>query len=245
MRVDCRRLLRDLAMDAAELLWPTRCVGCGAGETLLCDDCRLDLPWICQRWACPSCGAPYGWLCCTECRRDWLPRSCVCAMGFRDTAARIVTIFKDGHELRLAPVIAAALACALEEAAGWPAEDGLPRHDLKSLDGICFVPATAKAFARRGFDHMELVARELSQLTGLPVCDALLREQGADQRTLGRDERACNLEGRVSLAQDVASKRLLLIDDVATTGASLGACARALCEGGAPAPDTCAFARVW
>ena len=62
------RFMRDAA---EETLWPTRCVGCGRPETLLCDECRLSLPWISQRDACPVCGAPYGATLCTECKGDW------------------------------------------------------------------------------------------------------------------------------------------------------------------------------
>jgi ComF family protein len=172
-------------------------------------------------------------------------RSVVCSMSYRGTPAAIVTGLKDAHELRLAPLMAAAIATSLDEASAWDAPDGLPRFDPSHVDALCFVPATSAAFARRGFDHMELVARELSWLLSLPVADVLVREEGMDQRTLGRDERARNLEGTVGLAGDVEGLSLLLVDDVITTGASVCACAKALLEGGAKSVSACALARVW
>lgn len=234
-----------LVEGICELLWPTRCVGCEQPGELLCQRCRASIPWIDQQLACPCCGAPFGLLTCTECKRDWPVRSCVCAMPFRGIGARMVTSLKDGHELRLAPVMAAAIATALDEASAWLAADGLPRFDAGATDALCFVPATRAAFVRRGFDHMELVSRELSWLLGLPVADVLSRMEGRDQRSLGRTERAQNLRDAVEVLGDISDLHLLLVDDVITTGASVSACASALLERGARAVTACALARVW
>ena len=228
-----------------ELLWPTRCVCCEQPGELLCERCRRQLPWIDQQWACPCCGAPLGRLTCTECKKDWPVRSCVCALPFRGPGARLVTCFKDGHELRLAPVLAAAIATALDEASAWPAPDQHPRFDPLAVDALCFVPATREAYLRRGFDHMELVARELSWLLELPLADVLVRAEGSDQRKLGREDRARNLADSVEVLGDVADMHLLLVDDVITTGASVAACAAALDKKGAKSVTACALARVW
>jgi len=240
--------LRPLARAGelvGEVLWPTRCVGCGMPGELLCEDCRKALPWVAQRWACPNCGAPFGGLTCTECGERWETRVCVCALGFRGTPARLVTDYKDGGERRLAPVIAAALEVALTEASALPAEDGALRFDADAIDGVCFVPATPAAYARRGFDHMEDVARELSQLLGLPLADVLVRDDARDQRLLGREARSANLSDGIGVLGDVCGMDLLLVDDVVTTGATVRACARALLARGASSVTACALARVW
>lgn len=229
----------------AELLWPTRCVGCEQPGELLCDECRSELPWVEQRLACPICGAPFGFLTCTDCEGAWRARACVAALGFHGTPARMVTCLKDAHDLRLAPVMAAAMLGALEEASFWPAPDGAPRFSPAETDAVCFVPATAAAYVRRGFDHMELVSRELSRMAGLPLADVLVRASARDQRELGRDARADNLSGTVRVAEDVAGARLLLLDDVATTGASINEASRALLARGATSVTACVLARVW
>ena len=237
-----------LAEAALELLWPTRCAGCDQPGELLCEECRASLPWVDQRFACPVCGAPFGWLTCTECDGAWESRATVCALDFAGAGgvARLVACaLTDAHELRLAPVMAAAMATSLDEAAALLAPDGAPRADLAATDAICFVPATAKAFARRGFDHMELVSRELSRLTGVPLADVLVRAAAGDQRALGREQRAENLAGSVGCVADVSGLALLLADDVVTTGASMRECARALLARGARSVTCCAFARVW
>lgn len=242
---EASRLFRAAREGAEELLWPTRCVGCGLPGELLCEECRAKMPWIAQRWACPACGAPFGHIICTECERNWEPRATVCACSFEGPAARLVTCLKDGHELRLAPVVAAAMAGALEEAEAWPAADGTPRAGLFQADALCFVPATSEAYARRGFDHMELVSRELSRLTGVPLADVLVRDAARDQRSLGKEERASNLRGTVGVTDDVSGMHLLLADDVITTGSSVREAARALLERGAASVTACSLARVW
>lgn len=229
----------------AELVSPTRCVGCEQPGELVCEECRASLPWVEQRLACPVCGAPYGFLTCTECRGDWPARATVAALGFRGTPARMVTCLKDAHELRLAPVMAAAMLCALEEASAWPGSDGAPRFDVAATDAVCFVPATAEAFGRRGFDHMELVARPLAAQLGLPLADVLVRGAARDQRALGREERAGNLAGTMRAVGDVSGARLLLLDDVATTGASIAEAVRSLEGRGAASVTACVLARVW
>ena len=223
-----------LAEALGELMWPTRCVGCGEPGALLCPACEARLPWVSQLWACPTCGAPFGWLVCTACDASWDLRV-VCALSYEGAARRMVTLLKDAHELRLAPYLAAAIAVALDET----------QTDLDAIDGICFVPATAEAFARRGFDHMELVARSLSRATGIPVADALARLPAADQRALGREGRQKNLAGSVVVCADVAGARRLLVDVVGTTGASMRACASALLARGASGVMGAAAARVW
>lgn len=243
--VSSQLILSHLVDGAAEALWPTRCVGCDRPGTLLCPHCRAALPWIDQRWACLNCGAPAGWLACSECDEPWETRAVACALPFAGVGTRLVTAYKDGHERRLAPVLAVAIACALDEARAWPAPDGRPRFDPAATDALCFVPATERAFVRRGFDHMEGVARALSALEGIPMADVLARGPARDQRSLGRSERAANLRDSVEVVSDVAGLSLLLVDDVITTGASIRACAQALRDHGAREVSACALARVW
>lgn len=234
-----------LAEGAQELLWPTRCLGCDLGGELLCPDCRASLPWVAQAWACPNCGAPHGFMTCTECDEAWETRACVSSLPFGGVASRLVTGLKDAHELRLAPVLAALMLCSLDEAASWPAEDGRPRFDRADLDAVCFVPATPQAYLRRGFDHMELVSRSLAAQLGLPLADVLSRSSSSDQRGLGREARASNLAGSIDVLERVDGLSFLLADDVITTGASVRECARALLGRGARSVTACSVARVW
>lgn len=241
---------RDLAKARAlEFLWPTRCVGCDEPGELICESCRASLPWISQRYACPNCGAPFGAITCTECSAPqgelWEMRSCISALPLEGIAHSLIIQYKDKGERRLAPVMAALMATALDEASSWPAADGLARFDASAIDAVCFVPATAAAYRRRGFDHMEAVARSLARMLSLVYADVLVRPEGLDQRSLSREERLRNTSSSVQVIGDVSGCSMLLVDDVITTGASIRASARALLDAGAKSVVACSLARVW
>ena len=244
-------LIATTVNSTLELLAPTRCVVCEKPGQLLCSECQSKLPWISQQWACPNCGAPFGKLVCSECMDkkkrpvEWESRAVICAMGFKGPPARLILTLKDGHELRLAPVIATAIACALEEASAWRARDGSSRFDSSMIDGVSFIPATAEAYARRGFDHMELVAQSFCQIAGLPLYDVLVRPQAKDQRTLSSVQRHINLKGSIACTAPVDQSNILLLDDVVTTGASIREATRVLCAAGVHSVTVGALARVW
>ena len=119
-------------------------------------------------------------------------------------------------------------------------------------DALVYVPASPEALLRRGFDHMERVAEIVARRTGMALVHALASCKGArDQRELGRGERLANRSGSFSLAAgaisdaDVPPRRIVLIDDVFTTGATLSAAAHVLLDGGAHEIRTVTCCRVW
>ncbi len=203
--------------------------------------------------ACVRCGAPFGDLLCTECGAHASRQAtdevsapagrCLAATVFDDPVPRIIRAYKDAGERRLAPLIAELMLDAAEhaEAAASQRYGGMLAH----ADAIVFVPATAAAFARRGFDHMEAIARELSQRSGVRMLDALCKHGCSDQRALGRTERAQRARGAYEVMEPVRAMRLVLVDDVITTGATVRAAADALRAAGAARVDVLAFARVW
>lgn len=236
---------RDVAL---ELLSPTRCVACERPGSLVCDACSARIKTIDPVFACLRCGAPFGSLLCTECQSessqdDRGANNCLAACVFEGVPARIVRAYKDGGERRLAAWIARALF-----AAACRAQEAVPkRMDAFALDvdAVVFVPATPAAYRRRGFDHMEAVACEFADLIGIPVLDALAKQDAYDQRKLDRGGRLANAEDAYSVVESVAGMRLLLIDDVITTGATMSSCAEVLKRAGAVKIDCLAFARVW
>ncbi len=105
-----------------------------------------------------------------------------------------------------------------------------------SYDVIAFVPTGAKNRKRRGYDHMELVARRFAELDGQhPVSTALVRVvSNADQAELPFEERKKNVKGCFAMASgDCKGKSVLLLDDVVTGGFTLNECADVLLKNGA------------
>ena len=129
----------------------------------------------------------------------------------------------------------------------------LPLQDWTQwADALVCVPASPEALLRRGFDHMERVAGIVARRTGMALVHALASCKGArDQRELGRGDRLANRSGSFSLAAGVISdagklpRRIVLIDDVFTTGATLSAAAHVLLDGGAHEIRAVTCCRVW
>ena len=104
----------------------------------------------------------------------------------------------------------------------------------KSFDMVCCVPMHPKDQEDRGYNQAELLARECAEIMGLPYVDALekFKRNRPQHRTKGRG-RKDNVHGVYRLIRkDVAGKHVLLIDDIITTGFTLGECARMLAKGG-------------
>ena len=217
----------------AELLFPTRCAGCESPGDVVCRDCFAALPRIAAAGACPRCGAPYGALVCTECwEREWAFEAALAVGNFEAPLARMVALHKDAGERRLAQVLGQLIAAqVIARWEGWP-------------QTVFYVPATEDARSRRGFDHGEAIARVVARELGVSLSDALERRSAQDQRALGRIERASNVAGTFATGASV-SGRVLLCDDVFTTGATLDAAAQSLLEAGARAVRCAAVARVW
>lgn len=236
-----------LTQAICETLWPTRCAVCDEQGAVLCDRCRKALPYIDYWRACPRCGAPYGSKLCTECNpvmlrsvgRTALPyASCASALAYEAEAARIVTVYKDQGEQRLAVPMAELMAAVV--APEWI--DG----EQGERTVATFIPATRTALRRRGFDHAELLARTTAEALGIAALPLLARPASKDQRALGRKDRARNMTGCFApLPQAEPHKRVLLIDDVCTTGSTLADASDALLALGCSEIRCLTFARVW
>jgi ComF family protein len=123
--------------------------------------------------------------------------------------------------------------------------DELVRHPVQA-DLVIPVPLAAGRLRRRGFNQAALLAEEVSLAVGGTVVeDALERKERRAQQSLRAVERLVNLEGAFACPRptDVQGKRVMLVDDVVTTGATVSACADTLAEAGARRICVLAFAR--
>ena len=109
--------------------------------------------------------------------------------------------------------------------------------EMPGLDCIVYVPMTKKAVRKREYNQAELLAKSISKRIDLPViknCVIKIKETN-EQKSLSRKERAKNLKGcfKVEKASEIKGKRVLLIDDVLTTGATAEAITEKLLKAGA------------
>lgn len=108
--------------------------------------------------------------------------------------------------------------------------------DVKSFDYITFVPLHKETFKERGFNQSELLANFISEITGVE-CLPLLKKtrKNKPQHKLRSDKREKNVRGvfRCVDKKAVKDKRVLIIDDIVTTGYTLAECARVLSVSGA------------
>ena len=222
-----------LLQGMIELLAPTRCAGCDLPGGLLCAECRASLPEIDADHACPSCGAPFGAMVCTECWSTEFAFAAALSLGELDGAlARAVVLHKDAGERRLGALLGGMLATAVADRwAGW-------------ADAVCWIPATSAAIARRGFDHSAALAEPVAVKLDAPRRPLLTRSRARDQRRLGRVERLASSRGTFAVAEK-APRRVLVVDDVLTTGATLDAAAQALLLAGAHEVRVAVVARAW
>lgn len=117
-----------------------------------------------------------------------------------------------------------------------------------SADVIVPIPMTKESLRKRGYNQAELIAKELRYMINIPYANVLIKtRQTAQQKTLDRKGRAVNLKGAFAVDpkyNDLAGKRLLLIDDVCTTGSTFAEAAKVLKENGAEKVFAASFAKT-
>jgi ComF family protein len=199
------------------LLWPPRCGGCDALGQLYCAGCRGALQRL-EPPLCPRCGIELEHAGSCGCRRRLRSLSSLrSAAVYGGPLERLLQRFKYEGRRSLAQPLGHLLAESL-------ILDGVV------ADAVTCVPLHPRRRRRRGYNQAELLAREVARLTHLPFLDGLVRELDTPPQVgLDRRRRLENVrEAFAWQAQDLGRCSVLLIDDVATTGATLDACAAAL-----------------
>jgi len=159
------------------------------------------------------------------------------AVRYDDVARKLVHAFKYGDRLDLAPLLGR-----------WMTRAG--RELFEGADALVPVPLHWRRLWTRRFNQSAALAEAISRESGIAVTQAPLRGAKATAHTLGlsRAERAANMQGAFRIAPsakpEVAGRKLIVVDDVLTSGATADACARALLRAGAAQVDVLVFARV-
>lgn len=215
------RMLRGIGRQIVDLLYPKKavCMGCdsraGFEQDWLCDDCRQALA---KRWV----GAF------EELKLD----GAAAAYRYQGPAGSVVRRLKYGGVLGLAEPMAEDMLRAYEQI--------LPT----GAELVVAVPMYPKRMKRRGFNHAQVLAKRVAERLGLPCEEVLFRiRETVQQARLDGDERRKNLKDAFRADESAAGKRILLVDDVYTTGATARECAAALRAAGARSVSFLSYAR--
>jgi ComF family protein len=230
-----------LAVDVA---LPQLCAACRepVGGEGLCSGCWSKLSFIAPPY-CERLGIPFpfdpgpGVLSMEAIADPPAYRRARAAVRYDDVARKLVHAFKYGDRLDLAPTMGR-----------WMTNAG--RALLAEIDAIVPVPLHWRRQWARRFNQSALLAEVVAKASGVAVAHGALKRVKATPQQVGlsQAERAQNVQGafRVLPAGKaaVSGRRLLLVDDVLTSGATVDACSRALLRAGAAQVDVLVFARV-
>ncbi len=227
--------LGEIASRGLDVIYPRVCGGCGGvpeGRGMhLCWDCLGDAVYVrdpfCSHCGDPVDGAVHHEFTCSWCRRTRpafaLARS---AVRFRGTMKQVIHAFKYERGCHLAGDLGGLLAgCVRAHFA-----------DL-SFDGVTYVPLHPKKGRERSYNQSRLLAVSVARKLGLRVEHRCLRRVRltSTQTRLSAEERKANVRGAFQAVTPewIEGRRLLLVDDVMTTGATVNECARVLMQAGA------------
>lgn len=235
---------KGIGATALDFLFPRQCHGCGAipePGRFLCWECRSDTEFIVSPY-CSHCGDPvpghidheYR---CAFCTRQApyfdLARS---AVRYRGTVGEALREVKYGGATWLLPDVVDLLEACMAT-----------HYDLLPVDAVCYVPLFPVRERERGFNQAKWLAAELAARRQLPRPSRLLRrlKDTGTQTRLTAPQRAANVAGVFEVPRScrVRGQRLLLVDDVMTTGATVNECARVLKRAGAASVHVITVAR--
>jgi ComF family protein len=237
--------LAGIAQRAGDFLFPPACPGCGrmlARHSALCPSCWREIVFI-ERPYCEVLGVPFshdlgeGILSAEAIANppDFDRLRSVCA--FNGTARNLVHALKYRDRTELAPMLAL-----------WMARAG--REILADCDAIVPVPLHAFRLVSRKFNQAAELALALSRLTDKPMLATAIRRKRntRHQVGLGRTGRAENVRGAFEVTErgrtELFGRKIVVVDDVYTTGATVSAIARMLRRTGAAEINVLTFARA-
>lgn len=200
-----RETVREAMLDALAVLLPVACAGCGQPDRALCAACRVQ--------------------CAAELVGRALPdrTPVVSALRYEGAVRRAILAFKEEGRTDVARPLARAVGAAVDAAAEHAGMVGAAGIEL------CTVPATLAGRRRRGYRPVDLLVRAAGFRTTSAIA---IMAPTSQQKALGREERDRNLRDSMRARRPLNGRRFMLVDDIMTTGATLGEAARAVRAGG-------------
>lgn len=214
-----KKFCKDCLDAFEDALYPEYgCFACGRevlkDENFLCDKCNSEIVYLGEVNACRKCGAPLNpeTKICDDCKMTIFnfdeARACV---EYSGKAKDMILGIKYSRKIYLAKYFAHLL---YEKLLSWGV----------LVDFIVPVPLADKRFKQRGYNQSEVIANELSLLSGIKVDTTIVKREnsGKIQQGLTRKERVENMKGVFTLVnkEKLTGKNVLILDDVFTTGAT-------------------------
>ena len=209
----------SLLESLIQIIAPSSCSICNKEGNLLCRECvKEHIP--ARKPACFWCNAltPKGQTC-NRCRGKTSLAGATIPFRYDDIIRnQIYTLKYDGNR-EVARLFAQYLS-----------ESIIP----DKFDVVSFVPTTGTSQRKRGYNQAQCIAMEVSRITGLRLVNTLLRKSHIDQIGLNRAQRLSAVEDNfLPTSHNISGKKILLVDDVITTGATIDECAKTLKQSGA------------
>lgn len=223
--------IKKLAGAVMEAICPDTCIGCGeplgrARDRVFCPSCRKK--FLSEISApCPSCGRSYG-LC--ECRPEkFLPDGFAYFLPYDKADGMTRKALLCCKNRRVKPLFS--------ELAGMMLDTAKKRGYFDGTELVTYIPRATAKVVKRGIDQAEELAREFSRQSGAEFA-SLIRHAAymSEQKLSGFSDRSLNAKKSYALAvpsERIAGRRIILIDDIVTTGATVNICTELLKNAGA------------
>ena len=239
--------MRAVLTAFTELLFPTLCLSCGGvlserREHPFCPDCYAGIRFITGP-LCPVCGIPYPVEegpdhVCGDCLLKKRHIGAARSLGvYESVLLDAIHAFKYGGNVTLGERLGRLMA-----------QQDYPAFGIQDYSLILPVPLHPRRLRQRGFNQSVILAREISRCHGVAMDFRTLRRivDTESQAGLKKEERRSNIRKAFSVTgpEQIRGRNILLVDDVYTTGSTLGECARTLLKEGAEAVGALTLARA-
>ncbi|MBI5417977.1 ComF family protein [Candidatus Poribacteria bacterium] len=237
--------------DLLDFMFPRTCINCK--NIIKKDYIGLNLCNICYNQIkeikppfCKICGNPFNLRIeydriCNNCNDSKPHYNVLCgAVEYNEITSALVYAFKYYKKYFLASDMAWVMFNSIQK--------NIFELDLKNVDCIIPVPLFSRKKRERGFNQSELLAKYFSEISGIPLNNNILYRtlDTVSQSSLDENTRRKNVKNafRIDIKQSIKNKKILLIDDVSTTGATINECSRVLKKGGCEEVKVVVFARA-
>ncbi len=206
-------------------IYPKKCISCGEiidEDEFLCDICYKKLKQIDHTKQCFACGMEKKYCRCLN--KVYRFKGITSAFYNTEIAKHAYYSYKLSHKMHYSSFFAKQMAFAVKNSF----------YNIH-FNYICSVPSSLSSKMKRGFDHSGLLCEEISKILNIKKLNNVLtcKRFIKSQHTSSFDERLNNVNGKYGYQQKLCGGRVLLVDDIITSGATLDECARQLLLAGA------------